>query len=75
MYKIYSYTSTNSSNNKMMKAKIVSIVVIFHMTLLNMVNAQRPVYQDANQPIEKRIESALSLMTLEEKVAMCHAQS
>jgi len=59
----------------MMKAKIVSIVVIFHMTLLNMVNAQTPVYQDANQPIEKRIESALSLMTLEEKVAMCHAQS
>jgi len=58
-----------------MKAKIVSIVVIFHMTLLNMVNAQTPVYQDANQPIEKRIESALSLMTLEEKVAMCHAQS
>ncbi len=58
-----------------MKAKIVSIVVIFHMTLLNMVNAQKPVYQDVNQPIEKRIESALSLMTLEEKVAMCHAQS
>lgn len=58
-----------------MKTKIVSIVVIFHMTLLNMVNAQTPVYQDANQPIEKRIESALSLMTLEEKVAMCHAQS
>ena len=58
-----------------MKAKIVSIVVIFHMTLLNMVNAQKPVYQDVNQPIEKRIESALSLMTLEEKVTMCHAQS
>ena len=58
-----------------MKAKIVSIVVIFHMTLLNMVNAQKLVYQDVNQPIEKRIESALSLMTLEEKVAMCHAQS
>lgn len=69
------FSRTYSTNNKMMKTKIVSIVVIFHMTLLNMVNAQKPVYQDVNQPIEKRIESALSLMTLEEKVAMCHAQS
>ncbi len=33
------------------------------------------VYLDESQPIEKRIEDALSRMTLEEKVAMCHAQS
>lgn len=33
-----------------------------------------PVYLDKNQPIEKRVEDALSRMTLEEKVAMCHAQ-
>ena len=36
---------------------------------------QMPIYLDASQPIEKRIEDALSQMTLEEKVAMCHAQS
>lgn len=36
---------------------------------------QMPVYLDASQPIEKRIDDALSRMTLEEKVAMCHAQS
>ena len=36
---------------------------------------QTPVYLDASQPIEKRIDDALSRMTLEEKVAMCHAQS
>lgn len=58
-----------------MKTKIVSIVVICQMIFINMVNAQKPVYLDANQSIEKRIENALSLMTLEEKVAMCHAQS
>lgn len=34
-----------------------------------------PVYLDENKPIEQRIEDALSRMTLEEKVAMCHAQS
>lgn len=33
-----------------------------------------PVYLDKDQPIEKRVEDALLRMTLEEKVAMCHAQ-
>ncbi|MDL2282672.1 glycoside hydrolase family 3 C-terminal domain-containing protein [Parabacteroides sp. OttesenSCG-928-G06] len=36
---------------------------------------QPPVYLDATKPIEQRIEDALSRMTLEEKIAMCHAQS
>ena len=34
-----------------------------------------PVYLDDTKPIEERIEDALSRMTLEEKVAMTHAQS
>ena len=34
-----------------------------------------PVYLDETKPIEERIEDALSRMTLEEKVAMIHAQS
>lgn len=33
-----------------------------------------PVYLDKNKPIEERVEDALSRMTLEEKVALCHAQ-
>ncbi len=37
--------------------------------------AQIPVYQDETKPIEERVKDALSRMTLEEKVAMCHAQS
>lgn len=34
-----------------------------------------PVYLDDTKPIEERIDDALSRMTLEEKVAMIHAQS
>ncbi len=37
--------------------------------------AQTPVYLDDTQPIEARVKDALSRMTLEEKVALCHAQS
>ncbi len=58
-----------------MKFKLVSIAVLCFTLSLNTLSAQKPVYLDVNQPIEKRVESALSLMTTEEKVAMCHAQS
>lgn len=34
-----------------------------------------PVYLDDSQPLEARVEDALSRMTLEEKVAILHAQS
>ena len=37
--------------------------------------AQTPVYLDDTKLIEERIEDALSRMTLEEKIAMIHAQS
>ena len=37
--------------------------------------AATPVYLDENKAIEQRVEDALSRMTLEEKVAMVHAQS
>lgn len=35
---------------------------------------ETPVYLDKTRPIEERVEDALSRMTLEEKVALCHAQ-
>lgn len=34
-----------------------------------------PVYQDVNAPLNDRIEDALSRLTVEEKVTLCHAQS
>ncbi|MCV9927165.1 glycoside hydrolase family 3 C-terminal domain-containing protein [Flavobacterium sp. LS1R49] len=41
------------------------------------VNAQNkvPVYLDDKKPIQERVEDALARMTLEEKIAMVHAQS
>lgn len=35
----------------------------------------KPAYLDAGRPVEERVEDALARMTLEEKVALCHAQS
>ena len=37
--------------------------------------AQLPAYLDRGKPIEERVEDALGRMTLEEKIAMVHAQS
>ena len=37
-------------------------------------SASEPIYLDRNASIENRVEDALSRMTLEEKVALCHAQ-
>ena len=36
---------------------------------------QLPVYLDETRPVERRIEDALSRMTLDEKIAVIHAQS
>lgn len=55
--------------------RIAFFCTLFLILLLNSVKAQRSLYLNVSQSIEKRVEQALSLMTLEEKVAMCHAQS
>jgi beta-glucosidase len=59
----------------MKKNSIISIALFCTIFCFGTVNGQKEIYLDVNQPIDKRIESALSKMTLEEKVAMCHAQS
>jgi len=59
----------------MKKNSIISITLFCMIFCFGTVKGQKEIYLDVNQPIDKRIESALSKMTLEEKVAMCHAQS
>ena len=57
-----------------MKKMIVSSLLI--LLLGNVMQAQTvPVYLDDTKRMEERVEDALSRMTLEEKVAMTHAQS
>ena len=59
--------------------KILIPLIFVYLCILSFKNTiaqdARPIYLDQNSPIEERIEDALSRMTLEEKVAMCHAQS
>jgi len=57
-----------------MKKKLVYIALALAFALS--AQAQTiPLYLDETKPIEERIEDALNRMTLEEKVAMIHAQS
>ncbi len=58
---------------KRINPTLVSIFLVAVMTI----SAQQklPIYLDATKPIEQRVQNALSLMTTQEKVALCHAQS
>lgn len=56
--------------------KILKSAFILSLFALPMFGQNKaPIYQDETKPIEQRIEDALSRMTLEEKVKICHAQS
>ena len=57
--------------------KLKQFILFTAMTtsvLTAVAQTDKPVYLDKNRPIEARVEDALSRMTLEEKVALCHAQ-
>lgn len=56
----------------MMKKTLISLLSLLAVTS---VKAQLPVYLDETRPVEERIEDALSRMTLDEKIAVIHAQS
>ena len=45
------------------------------LTLPFLAFAQQPLYLDDSQPIERRIDDAMSRMTLQEKINILHAQS
>ncbi len=57
-----------------MKKQLITTFFLCSCAIMTLI-AQTPVYLDDNQPIEARVKDALSRMTLEEKVALCHAQS
>ncbi|CAI9675606.1 glycoside hydrolase family 3 C-terminal domain-containing protein [Elizabethkingia anophelis] len=59
----------------MLKRIILASLISLLAPGLQAQNKQIPAYLDASKPVEQRIEDALSRMTLEEKVAMLHAQS
>ena len=51
-------------------------IITFIMSLVALgASAQQPVYLDATKPIDQRVEDALQRMTLDEKIAVIHAQS
>ena len=50
-------------------AAVVSVSGVGHM------QEQRPLYLDPSQPVEARVEDLLKRMTLEEKVALVHADN
>ena len=56
---------------KKLKSLLLGLLVVAALPAQN----KLPIYLDNTQPIELRIKDALSKMTTEEKVAMCHAQS
>ncbi len=56
-----------------MRKLLLSLVTFF--TAASVSADDIPLYLDDNADIEARIEDALSRMTLNEKIAMCHAQS
>jgi beta-glucosidase len=56
------------------KSKVLSVIML-GVSLMASAQQKMSIYLDVTKPIEERIENALSLMTTEEKVALCHAQS
>jgi len=58
-----------------MLKKLLIFLLVFRASLLLPAQNAVPVYLDPAKSLKERVENALSLMTTEEKVALCHAQS
>ena len=58
-----------------MKRILIALSLMMGYSSFSHMVAQTPVYLDETKPIEQRIEDALSRMTLDEKIAVIHAQS
>lgn len=55
--------------------KKVLFSILLAVFVLTLAAQTLPIYLDDTRPVEQRIEDALSRMTLEEKIAVIHAQS
>lgn len=64
-------TMKRKLNHKM----LLTAVLLFFTSIAMNAQPLNPIYLDETKPLEERVKNALSLMTLEEKVALCHAQS
>lgn len=62
-------------NNRIFSILRMLVLLLFAGAITLKAQPLKPVYLDETRPIEERVKNALSLMTLEEKVALCHAQS
>lgn len=78
----YSFIFNNFENKnktsdtlKMKKQLFITAIAFLCVGLSLNAQSKTPVYLDNNQPIELRVNDALSRMTLEEKVKLCTAQS
>ena len=60
---------------KSIKTITSALLAAAALAFVGNVKAAVPVYLDDTKPLEERVEDALSRMTLEEKVAILHAQS
>ena len=63
------------TNELKKRMKQTFLIILLGVSLMVSAQQKTPSYLDVTKPIEERVENALSLMTTEEKVALCHAQS
>ena len=56
-----------------MKRFALSVAVA--LAAASSIYAETPIYLDDSRPIEERVKDALSRMTIDEKIAIIHAQS
>ena len=59
----------------MKKKRIISVLLLLGGMWLSVSAQTKPIYLDETKPIEQRVEDVLQRMTLDEKIAVIHAQS
>ena len=62
-------------NVRCLRCVCIVLFTIHSSLFISVAVAQTPVYLDESMPVEQRIDDALSRMTLDEKIAVIHAQS